>query len=98
MNILDTEQTQSLWSEKSWRHLPQDLYGGTVPFDSRSVVKTYQNGIGLCLNHPDFDHDALTTNRILKPASSAVMNAQPNEFLTKHFGIQSSILTKISHH
>ena len=73
--------------KSSWRHLPADLYGGTVPFDAQSVVKTYQaNGIGLCLNHPDFDDDALTTNRIFEiPASSAVMIAQQNEFLTEHF-------------
>ena len=71
-----------------WSHLPEEAFGGEVPFDGRAVLETYRTaGIGLCLSHPDFDADGIPTSRTFEvPAASAVMIAGRNALVEEAFG------------
>ncbi|HEY7611106.1 MAG TPA: glycosyltransferase family A protein [Alphaproteobacteria bacterium] len=71
-----------------WSHLPASAFGGEVPFDGVSVLDAYRSaGVGLCLNHPDFDADGSPTSRIFEvPAASAVMIAGRNRLVEDAFG------------
>lgn len=71
-----------------WSHLPDEAFGGEVPFDGKAVLEAYrQAGIGLCLSHPDFDADGIPTSRVFEvPAASAVMIAARNTLVEEAFG------------
>lgn len=70
-----------------WSHLPDQAFGGEVPFDGVSVLGAYRAaGIGLCLSHPDFDADGIPTSRIFEvPAASAAMIAGRNGLVEEAF-------------
>lgn len=71
----------------SWRHLPPCVYGGEIPFDGTSVVRTYARaGIGLGLERPDFLPEAIPTNRVFEiAAAGAVALMADTPFVRKHF-------------
>jgi hypothetical protein len=71
-----------------WSHLPEDAFGGEVPFDGKAVLDTYRAaGIGLCLSHPDFDAAGIPTSRVFEvPAASALMIAGRNSLVEDAFG------------
>ena len=74
--------------KESWNFLPTDLYGGSVPFDGQSLISVYRNaGIGLELNHPDFDEEGIPTSRTFEiPASSAITIAREGSFSHQVYG------------
>ena len=74
--------------KESWDFLPNDLYGGCIPFDGQSVLKVYRSaGIGLELNHPDFDEEGIPTSRTFEiPASSAITIAREGSFSHQTYG------------
>ena len=71
-----------------WSHLPADAWGGEVPFDGVSVLGAYRRaGIGLCMNHPDFDAEGIPTSRTFEvPAASAAIIAARNRLVEETFG------------
>lgn len=71
-----------------WSYLPESAFGGEVPFDGAAALATYGTaGIGLCLNHADFDAEGLSSNRMFEiPAASAVMIAGRNQAIVEAYG------------
>jgi hypothetical protein len=71
-----------------WAHLPEAAFGGEVAFDGVAVIDAYRSaGIGLCLNHPDFDAEGIPTSRVFEvPAASALMIAGRNKLIEDAFG------------
>jgi hypothetical protein len=71
-----------------WSHLPSDAFGGEVPFDGVSALNAYRSaGMGLCLNHPEFDAEGIPTSRIFEvPAAGAVVVAAHNDLVKEAFG------------
>lgn len=72
----------------SWNYLERSAFGGPLPFDGTSVLRCYSKmGIGLGLNHPDFDREGVPSSRTFEiPASGAVMISAENDFSRTHFG------------
>lgn len=88
LNFYKTNSLKCYGPRKKWQHIPSKLYGGEVPFDGKSFLKTYRiAGIGLCFNHKEFDFGGIPTSRIFEiPASSALMIAGDNKLIKKIYG------------
>lgn len=88
LNFSNTNFLKCYGPQKKWKHIPGTLYGGEVPFDGKSFLKTYRSaGIGLCFNHKEFDFGGIPTSRMFEiPASSALMIAGGNKLIKKIYG------------
>jgi hypothetical protein len=88
LNFKDTGLLKCYGPREKWGHLSLDLYGGEVPFDGKSFLKTYQNSaVGLCFSHKDFDLGGLPTSRTFEiPASSALIIAGNNKLTKELYG------------
>ncbi len=75
-------------NRERWSYLPGPAYGGEVPFDGASALGVYRAaGVGLCLNHADFDAEAVPSNRMFEiPAASAVVIASRNPAVVDAYG------------
>lgn len=74
--------------KKNWVQYSEKLYGGEIAFDGFSAINVYQNnGIGLCINHPDFDREGVPSSRTFEiAASSAIAICSHNEYTESIFG------------
>lgn len=72
---------------KSWQNYSPSLYGGEIPFDGISTINTYHShGIGLCINHPDFDREGIPSSRTFEiPAASAISICTLNDYTESIF-------------
>ncbi len=95
--LTDGRHLKCFGPKKSWEQYPPSLYGGEIPFDGISTINVYQeNGIGLCINHPDFDREGIPSSRTFEiAASSAVAICSHNDYTASIFG--DSVLY-VDHH
>ena len=79
----------ALAQRESWNFLPTIVWvAACMPFDGQSVLSVYRDvGIGLELNHPDFDEEGIPTSRTFEiPASSAITIAREGSFSHQTYG------------
>lgn len=68
----------------SWAHYPESLYGGEIPFDGISSFHAYQkHAVGLCVNRPDFDNEAIASSRVFEIVASSALPICSYNTLTK---------------
>jgi len=73
--------------EASWNGYGHS-YKGSLPFDGDSLLQALRNaGVGLCIEHPDFQSEGIPTNRIFETiASGAVAICSRSAFNKRWFG------------
>ena len=73
--------------EANWRGY-DNSYKGSLPFDGTSVLQTLNDaGVGLCIEHRDFQIDGIPTNRIFETvASGAIAICSRSSFNQHWFG------------
>lgn len=70
----------------SWKLYPSSLFGGEIPFDGISTLSMYnQSGAGLCIGHPEFDHEGIANNRMYEIVASGAMPIASENSLTREF-------------
>ena len=59
---------------RKWKHVDQRAVKGEVPFDGKSLLRTYRrHGIALALSHPQFVAEQIPNNRIFEGSAAGAL-------------------------